>query len=84
MENSPNFATVARLLTEQLGINLDTIRPESEIAKDLGADSLDHVEIIMYAEEEFDIDIDDDESDRIVTVRDLVDIVDRRVSEDHA
>ena len=72
-----NFEKVKELLVEKLGVSEDKITLESEIVKDLGADSLDLVEMLLSMEENFGITISDDETENIKTVKDIVDIVDK-------
>jgi len=59
---------VIKLTSEQLGVDEETISEESSFVDDLGADSLDTVELIMALEEEFDLEIPDDEAEKITTV----------------
>ncbi len=59
---------VVAIIVEQLGISEDEIKPESNFIDDLGADSLDTVELVMAFEEEFDLDIPDEEAEKILTV----------------
>jgi acyl carrier protein len=66
---------VQDILMQQLGIARDQIKPEARIMADLGADSLDMVEIAMKAEEEFRLALPDDEAEKIVTVDDLYEAV---------
>jgi len=66
------FARVREIIAEQLGIDEDEIKLESSFIDDLGADSLDLVELIMALEEEFDLEIPDEEAEKIVTVGDAV------------
>ena len=63
---------IINVLSEQLGVNKSEISDESNLVNDLGADSLDVVEIIMALEKEFDLTIPDSEVDGIKTVGDLV------------
>ena len=72
-----NFEKVKELLVEKLGISEDKITLESEIVKDLGADSLDLVEMLLSMEENFGITISDEETENIKTVKDIVDIIDK-------
>lgn len=68
-------ACVARILSEQLGVDMAVVAPDAKLVDDLGADSLDMVEIVMAIEEEFDITIDDEDATNFVTVRDLLNYV---------
>jgi acyl carrier protein len=71
-------ATVRRVLCEQLGVNMGELAPERSLA-DLGADSLDHIEMAMALEEEFTIEIDDEELERVTTVGQAIDLVKRKL-----
>jgi acyl carrier protein len=66
---------VQDILMHQLQINREQIMPEAKIVADLGADSLDMVEIAMKAEEEFSLTLPDEEAEKIVTVDDLYEAV---------
>ena len=59
---------VRDLVVEQLGVNLEQVTPGASFVDDLGADSLDTVELVMAFEEEFDMEIPDEEAEQIVTV----------------
>ena len=61
---------VSELIVEQLGVSMEEIRPEASFIDDLGADSLDIVELVMAMEEEFDIEIPDEDAEKIQSVRD--------------
>jgi len=63
---------VKSIIVEQLGVDAEEVKPEASFVEDLGADSLDTVELIMAFEEEFGIEIPDDEAEKIKTVRDAV------------
>jgi acyl carrier protein len=63
---------VKEVVAEQLGVNIDEIKEESKFAEDLGADSLDVVELVMALEEKFDIEIPDEAAEKIATVADAV------------
>ncbi len=63
---------VKEVVAEQLGVNVDDIKEESKFAEDLGADSLDVVELVMALEEKFDIEIPDESAEKITTVADAV------------
>ena len=64
---------VIKVVCEQLGVEVDTVKPESSFIDDLGADSLDIVELVMAFEEEFEKEIPDDIAEKITTVKDAVD-----------
>ena len=69
------FDKIKELIAEQLGVDEDTITLETNLIKDLEADSLDAVEIIMAIEETYDFEIPDEEAEKFQTVQDLVDYV---------
>lgn len=66
------FEKLKRILATQLDIDEDSIYMESDIADDLGADSLDVVDLVMSVEEEFDVTFEDDEIEKFKTVSDIV------------
>ena len=72
------FEKIAELLAKQLGVAKDSITMESEIIKDLGADSLDIVEMLMGLEEEFGIEVSEDEAVALRTVGDIVAVIDSK------
>jgi acyl carrier protein len=69
------FEKVREIVVEQLGVEEDDVAMESSFIDDLGADSLDIVELIMALEEEFDLEIPDSEAEKIATVGDVVDYI---------
>src|SRR5947208_1099937 len=69
---------VKSIIVEQLGVDADEVTPEASFVEDLGADSLDTVELIMAFEEEFGVEISDDEAEKIRKVKDAVDYIDKR------
>ena len=69
------FEKVKKIVVEQLGVEADDVKPEASFANDLGADSLDTVELVMALEEEFDIEIPDDAAEGIATVQDAVNFI---------
>ncbi len=75
MTGDPIFENVKAILIEQLGIDGDSISPESSLIDDLNADSLDMVELVMAMEQEFGISIPDEEAERIKTVGDAIDFI---------
>ena len=68
---------VKGIVAEQLGIGVDEINNESSFIDDLGADSLDTVELVMALEEEFDIEISDEEAENISTVQTAIDYLNK-------
>jgi acyl carrier protein len=69
------FEKVKKLIVEQLGVEEDDITMEASFIDDLGADSLDIVELIMALEEEFSLEIPDDQAEKITTVGDAVEYI---------
>ncbi|MGE3317676.1 MAG: acyl carrier protein [Candidatus Berkiella sp.] len=63
---------VTDIVVEQLGLERDKVQPESKFVDDLGADSLDTVELVMALEEEFEIEIPDEEAEKITTLREAI------------
>lgn len=66
---------VKQIVAEQLGVEEDQVTNEASFMEDLGADSLDTVELVMALEEEFDIEISDEDAEKIQTVQDAVDYI---------
>ena len=69
---------VKKLLAEQLNISADTITENSKVIEDLGADSLDVVEMLMILEDEFNVTVSDEESLQLKTVGDIVKLIDKK------
>ncbi len=65
-------ARVKEIVIEQLGVNEDEVTPEASFLEDLGADSLDIVELVMALEEEYELEISDEDAENIKTVQDVV------------
>jgi len=63
---------VKDIIVDQLGVNADQVTPEAKFVEDLGADSLDTVELVMAFEEEFDIEVPDEEAEKLQSVGDVV------------
>ena len=63
---------VKKIIAEQLGVSVDDVRPEASFVEDLGADSLDQTELIMAMEEEFDIEIADEDARKLFKVKDVM------------
>lgn len=66
---------VKAIIVEQLGVDENEVRPEASFTDDLGADSLDIVELVMAFEEEFDVEIPDDDAEKISTVRNAIEYI---------
>ena len=75
MENEEVFEKVKEIIVEQLNAPENTVTLEASFIDDLGADSLDIVELIMALEEEFDMEIPDADAEKIVTVNDVVEYI---------
>jgi len=77
--DSPNFDKVKEIIVEQLDVQADQVTEDASFIEDLGADSLDTVELVMALEENFDIEIPDEDAEKIKTVRDAVAYIDEHV-----
>ncbi|MCP4280667.1 MAG: acyl carrier protein [Alteromonas sp.] len=66
---------VKKIIVEQLGVKEEEVKAEASFVDDLGADSLDTVELVMALEEEFDTEIPDEEAEKITTVRSAIDYI---------
>lgn len=75
MNSDEIFDKVKEIIIEQLGVTESSITPEASFIDDLGADSLDIVELIMALEEEFDLEIPDSDAEKVVTVGDVVEYI---------
>ncbi|MEW6382212.1 MAG: acyl carrier protein [bacterium] len=73
---------VKEIITEQLGVDEKEVTPDASFIDDLGADSLDTVELVMALEEEFDIEISDEDAEKIITVGDAVNYITENAKED--
>ena len=69
---------VKKIIAEQLGVEEDEVTPEASFVEDLGADSLDTVELVMALEEEFEIEIPDEDAEKITTVQQAIDYINDR------
>jgi acyl carrier protein len=72
---------IATIISEQLGVEVASLTPDAHLLDDLGADSLDVVELVMALEEEFGIEVPDDDVENIRTVSDVVEYMAARVEE---
>ncbi len=68
---------VKQIIVEQLGVDEAEVTPSASFVDDLGADSLDNVELVMAFEEAFDIEIPDEDAEKIKTVQDAVDYIEK-------
>jgi acyl carrier protein len=71
---------VKNIIVEQLGVDMETVTPEASFIDDLGADSLDIVELVMTMEEEFDLEIPDEDAEKIKTVNDVISYIKTKVN----
>ena len=69
---------VKKIIVEQLGVNPEEVTKEASFVDDLGADSLDTVELVMALEEEFDSEIPDEEAEKLKTVGDVVSYIEKK------
>jgi acyl carrier protein len=69
---------IREIVVEQLGVDAEQVTPEANFVEDLGADSLDTVELIMAFEEEFDVEIPDTDAEKIKTVQDVMDYIESK------
>lgn len=70
---------VKKIVSEQLGVEEEDITPESSFVEDLGADSLDTVELVMAFEEEFKIEIPDEDAEKILSVKNAIDYIKEKI-----
>ena len=70
---------VKKIVSEQLGADIAAVKNESSFIDDLGADSLDTVELVMALEEEFDTEIPDDDAEKITTVQQAIDYINKNL-----
>jgi len=76
MANKENlFEKVRAIIVDQLGVEEDEVKMESSFIEDLGADSLDIVELIMALEEEFEIEVPDEDAEKLTTVGQAIDYI---------
>lgn len=69
---------IREIVVEQLGVDAEQVVPEANFVEDLGADSLDTVELIMAFEEEFNVEIPDTDAEKIKTVQDVIDYIESK------
>lgn len=80
MSQADIFERVKSIVIEQLEIEAEKVVPNATFTDDLGADSLDIVELVMALEEEFDLEIPDEDAEKILTVQDVVDYIKNHVA----
>ncbi len=78
MSTSSVYDRLKGIITEQLGVDVEDITPEARFVDDLNADSLDLVELIMSLEEEFGVEISDEDAEKIVTVQNATSYIEAR------
>ncbi|WP_254564203.1 acyl carrier protein [Oscillatoria sp. HE19RPO] len=80
MSQEDIFSQVKKIVTEQLEVEGEKVTPSASFAEDLGADSLDTVELVMALEENFDIEIPDEAAEKITTVQEAVTYIESQVA----
>jgi len=78
MADKPIADRVKEIIVEQLGVNPDQVTPEAKFIEDLGADSLDTVELVMAFEEEFGAEIPDEDAEKLQSVGDVIKYIEER------
>lgn len=81
MDRSKVEEIVKKVVAENLGASMDKIESTSHIQDDLGADSLDVVELVMALEEEFEMEITDEEAEKLMTVEEIVDFISEQLAD---
>lgn len=71
---------IKKIIAEQLGVKIEEIKNESSFVDDLGADSLDTVELVMALEEEFGIEIPDEDAEKMITVSDAIKYIEEKAA----
>ncbi|MDY0258118.1 MULTISPECIES: acyl carrier protein [unclassified Desulfovibrio] len=69
---------VKKIIVDQLGVSADEVKPEASFVEDLGADSLDLTELIMAMEEEFEVEIADDDAQKLLKVQDAISYIEEK------
>ena len=69
---------VKKIVVNQLSVNEDQVTPEAKFIEDLGADSLDQVELVMALEEEFGVEVSDEDSEKLTTVGDAIEYIEKK------
>ena len=76
---SENESKIKQIIAEKLGVSEDKVTPQASFVDDLGADSLDQVELIMAFEDAFDVDIPDEDAEKMKTVKDAMDYLESKL-----
>ena len=71
---------VTKVIVDRLGVDESEVKPEASFREDLGADSLDVVELVMELEDEFDMEISDEDAEKIATVGDAINYIESKIS----
>ncbi len=66
---------ITKVIVDKLGVTEDQVKPEAAFVEDLGADSLDQVELVMALEDEFDLEIPDEDAEKLKSVKDVIEYV---------
>jgi acyl carrier protein len=77
MSEGNSEGKIKDIIVEQLGVSAEQVTPEAKMIEDLGADSLDAVELVMAIEEEFGIEVPDEEAEKLTSVGDIIAYVDK-------
>ena len=80
MAEKPIEEKVKDIIVEQLGVNPEQVTPQASFIEDLGADSLDIVELVMAFEEEFGVEVPDEDAEKLTKVRDVTDYIKEKSS----
>lgn len=75
---------VRKIVVEQLGIKEEELKNDASFVEDLGADSLDTVELVMALEEEFETEIPDEQAEKITTIKDVIDYIEANLNKEEA
>ncbi len=79
MSDQNTFEKVKSIIVDKLGVSVNDVKPESKFDDDLGSDSLDTVELIMEFEDAFEVKVQDDEAEKISTVQEAVDLINKKL-----